>query len=243
MSDIVSSFLDVDILQRAKNLGSFSTAVPILSVDTSVEPAADKIPVATEAGVLEAAWLPAAAGDVDGPATAVDGNLAVFDGVTGKLIKDGGAPYVLPTATDAVLGGIKIGSGLTITDGVVATEKQLPVSVVVAESVLLADADVENTVIVNLGQAADVEMSLPKAGAGMSFQFVAVTSVANYFHIIPDATDVIIFDSTALTAGNYVGIPTVAIGNSITFISVQTAAESYGWFAFAITGAWAAQGA
>ena len=77
----------------------------------------------------------------------------------------------------------------------------------------------------------------------MSFQFVAVTSVANYFHIIPDATDVIIFDSTALTAGNYVGIPTVAIGNSITFISVQTAAESYGWFAFAITGAWAAQGA
>ncbi len=243
MSDIVSSFLDVDILQRAKNLGSFSTAVPILSVDTSVEPAADKIPVATEAGVLEAAWLPAAAGDVDGPATAVDGNLVVFDGETGKLIKDGGAPYVLPTATDAVLGGIKIGSGLTITDGVVATEKQLPVSVVVAESTLLADADVENTVIVNLGQAADVEMSLPKAGAGMSFLFVAVTSVANYFHIIPDATDVIIFYSTALTAGNYVGIPTVAIGNSITFISVQTAAESYGWFAFAISGAWAAQGA
>ena len=304
MSDIVSSFLDVDILQRAKNLGSFSTAVPILSVDTSVEPAADKIPVATEAGVLEAAWLPAAAGDVDGPATAVDGNLAVFDGVTGKLIKDGGAPYVLPTATDAVLGGIKIGSGLTITDGVVAaagdvdgpatavdgnlvvfdgetgklikdggapyvlptatdavlggikigsgltitdgvvaTEKQLPVSVVVAESDLLADADVENTVIVNLGQAANMDITLPKAGAGMKFQFVAVTAVANYLHFVPDATDVIIFDSTALTAGYYVGIPTVAIGNSITFISVQTAAESYGWFAFAITGAWAAQGA
>jgi hypothetical protein len=243
LSTFVSQFLDVDINQRAKRLGSFSTAVPILSVDTSVEPAANKIPVATEAGVLEAAWLPAAAGDVDGPATAVDGNLVVFDGETGKLIKDGGAPYVLPTATDAVLGGIKIGSGLTITDGVVATEKQLPVSVVVAESTLLADADVENTVIVNLGQAADMDITLPKAGAGMKFQFVAVTTVANYLRFVPDATDVIIFDSTALTAGNYVGIPTVAIGNSITFISVQTAAESYGWFAFAITGAWAAQGA
>lgn len=243
LSTFVSQFLDVDINQRAKRLGSFSTAVPILSVDTSVEPAANKIPVATEAGVLEAAWLPAANGDVGGPATAVDGNLVVFDGETGKLIKDGGAPYVLPTATDAVLGGIKIGSGLTITDGVVATEKQLPVSVVVAESTLLADADVENTVIVNLGQAADMDITLPKAGAGMKFQFVAVTTVANYLRFVPDATDVIIFDSTALTAGNYVGIPTVAIGNSITFTSVQTAAESYGWFAFAITGAWAAQGA
>lgn len=239
LSTFVSQFLDVDINQRAKRLGSFSTAVPILSVDTSVEPAANKIPVATEAGVLEAAWLPAANGDVDGPATAVDGNLVVFDGETGKLIKDGGAPYVLPTATDAVLGGIKIGSGLTITDGVVATEKQLPVSVVVAESTLLADADVENTVIVNLGQAADVEMSLPKAGAGMSFQFVAVTSVANYFHIIPDATDVIIFDSAALPVGDYVGIATVAVGNSIRFVSVQTAVDTYGWFAFSVTGAWA----
>ncbi len=31
-------------------------------------------------------------GDVVGPDSAIDGNLAVFDGVTGKLIKDGGAP-------------------------------------------------------------------------------------------------------------------------------------------------------
>lgn len=30
-------------------------------------------------------------GDVTGPSSAVDGNLAVFDGTTGKLIKDGGA--------------------------------------------------------------------------------------------------------------------------------------------------------
>jgi hypothetical protein len=31
-------------------------------------------------------------GDVVGPSSATDGNLAVFDGTTGKLIKDGGAP-------------------------------------------------------------------------------------------------------------------------------------------------------
>lgn len=34
----------------------------------------------------------AGTGDVVGPAGATDGNLALFDGVTGKLIKDGGAP-------------------------------------------------------------------------------------------------------------------------------------------------------
>ena len=31
------------------------------------------------------------AGDVSGPASAVDGNFALFDGITGKLIKDGGS--------------------------------------------------------------------------------------------------------------------------------------------------------
>lgn len=34
----------------------------------------------------------AGSGDVVGPASAVDGHLAVFSGATGKLIKDGGAP-------------------------------------------------------------------------------------------------------------------------------------------------------
>jgi hypothetical protein len=30
-------------------------------------------------------------GDVEGPAGAADGHIAVFDGITGKLLKDGGA--------------------------------------------------------------------------------------------------------------------------------------------------------
>lgn len=39
-----------------------------------------------------------AGGDVDGPASATDGHLAVFDGTTGKIIKDGGA---VPTGSGA----------------------------------------------------------------------------------------------------------------------------------------------
>lgn len=42
-------------------------------------------------------------GDVVGPATAIDNHLAVYDGITGKLIKDGGAIPTVPTdATIAV---------------------------------------------------------------------------------------------------------------------------------------------
>src|ERR1041384_6005574 len=46
-------------------------------------------------------------GDVVGPDSATDGNLAVFDGTSGKIIKDGGAP-----------GG---GGGLTVWDGSATT--------------------------------------------------------------------------------------------------------------------------
>ena len=61
------------------------------------------------------------AGDVVGPSSATDGHIALFDTATGKLLKDAGvAPYSLPTATDSVLGGVKVGSGLSITDGVLA---------------------------------------------------------------------------------------------------------------------------
>jgi hypothetical protein len=45
---------------------------------------------ATEDG-LEFITPPAGTGDVVGPASAVDGHLAVFDGATGKLLRDGGA--------------------------------------------------------------------------------------------------------------------------------------------------------
>ena len=40
-------------------------------------------------------------GDVVGPASATDGNLAVFDGTTGKLLKDGGG---VPSVTGMVVG-------------------------------------------------------------------------------------------------------------------------------------------
>lgn len=50
---------------------------------------------ANDDGVIDAEKLPAgSSGDVVGPSSATDGHIAVFDGLTGKLIKDGGE---LPT--------------------------------------------------------------------------------------------------------------------------------------------------
>jgi hypothetical protein len=50
-----------------------------------------------DADSLEDGGVPnAGAGDVVGPSGAVDSNMALFDTTTGKLIKDGGAPFINP---------------------------------------------------------------------------------------------------------------------------------------------------
>lgn len=70
-----------------------------LAVGTGANTAA-RLPIGTDGKYLKAAsgeaagvmWdTPAGGGDVVGPASAVDGHLAVFDTTTGKLLKDGGA--------------------------------------------------------------------------------------------------------------------------------------------------------
>lgn len=44
-------------------------------------------------------------GDVTGPASSTDGNFALFDGVTGKLLEDGGAPGEMAFIDDAPIDG------------------------------------------------------------------------------------------------------------------------------------------
>ena len=55
-------------------------------------------------------------GNVVGPASATDGHMAVFDGTTGKKIKDGGAPGGGGVFADAVVPtGVINGSNVTFT--------------------------------------------------------------------------------------------------------------------------------
>ncbi len=53
----------------------------------------------------------AGTGDVVGPASAVDGNLAVFDGTSGKVIKDGGTVPTISAPSGEVLTGTGSGVG------------------------------------------------------------------------------------------------------------------------------------
>lgn len=55
-------------------------------------------------GRLKVSAIGGAGGDVTGPAAAVDNNIAVFDGITGKIIKDGGA--TIASKQDALTFGI-----------------------------------------------------------------------------------------------------------------------------------------
>ena len=50
----------------------------------------------------------------------IDGKLTVLEGAEVEGLSGGGGSYTLPAATADKLGGIKVGSGLTITDGVLS---------------------------------------------------------------------------------------------------------------------------
>ena len=50
----------------------------------------------------------------------IGGKLTVLEGAEVEGLSGGGGSYTLPTATADKLGGIKVGSGLTITDGVLS---------------------------------------------------------------------------------------------------------------------------
>jgi hypothetical protein len=78
--DFIASAAQGDILYRGASswarLGAGTSGQFLKTLGTGANPAWD---------------TPSGSGDVVGPSSATDGHLAVFDGATGKLIKDGGA--------------------------------------------------------------------------------------------------------------------------------------------------------
>ena len=61
----------------------------------------------------------------NGDELVIGGKLTVLEGATVKGLENGGS-YTLPVASADTLGGVKIGSGLTITDGVLSADGVTP---------------------------------------------------------------------------------------------------------------------
>ena len=93
---------DGDLLTWDDGAGEWIAAAPAAAASAFTELTDVPGSYASQAGklvrvnsgetALEFISPPAGTGDVVGPAGATDGHLAVFDGATGKLLKDGGAP-------------------------------------------------------------------------------------------------------------------------------------------------------
>lgn len=129
-----------------------------LLADTAVQPGDDADAlgsgVAADGQVLTADGLGGAAwealpdvGDVDGPASAVSGNLASFDGVTGKLIQDSGSsPASFATAAQGALADTAVQPARAVNTGVglegggdLSADRTLALTAAAQASLALAD--------------------------------------------------------------------------------------------------------
>jgi hypothetical protein len=112
-------------------------------------------------------------GNVNGPASATDGHLAVFDGATGKIIKDGGAPagggdVTGPSSAadadivlfDGVTGKILKDSSKTIVTTLGATDTTIPTSKAVKDVTDLKIAKTANITALNETGIADGEIAV-----------------------------------------------------------------------------------
>ena len=99
----------------------------------------------------------------NGDELVIGGKLTVLDGATVEGLSGGGSSYTLPTASSDTLGGVKIGSGLTITDGVLSADSVTPAAYQAASEATTIAALKEdfNTLLAALKTAGLVESSAP----------------------------------------------------------------------------------
>ena len=97
------------------------------------------------------------------------------------------------------------------------------------------------TIISNYGQTNDVTLTLPAAFANGSFIVRIDTTVAKYFRLDPNGSEVQMLDGMDLGAGKYIGLTSAAKGAVIKYITLQTGVSSYQWAAYTVAGNWTAE--
>lgn len=112
--------------------------------------------------------------------------------------------------------------------------------VVKAATGSLSAADMRGCLVTNKGQTDDATIALPAIAEGMHCLVCLETTVAKYWRLDPDASEVIIFDGTALTGGYYVGIASAVDGAMLSVVA-RYAETTLIWDVQTLVGTWAAQ--
>lgn len=112
--------------------------------------------------------------------------------------------------------------------------------VVKAATGSLSAADLRGCLVSNKGQTDDATISLPAIAEGMHCLVCLETTVAKYWRLDPNGSEVIIFDGTALAGGYYVGIASAVDGAMLSVVA-RYAETTLVWDVKTIEATWAAQ--
>ena len=186
----------------AKFHGSGSGTVTSIAADTPIVVTPSPI---TSAGTISCATC------VVGPSGATDGHLAVYDGTTGYLIKDGGA---VPAATSAPSGELVYGTGSGVTSS--NQFKAVPSSYLRTDAAFLPTAGILGDLSVNQLATPAITSVTPQTGGGgktATYVIVACTgsdcsgnhTAKSANKTTTDAAD----DLTAMASGNVLVWPAV----------------------------------
>lgn len=96
-------------------------------------------------------------------------------------------------------------------------------------------------VVNNYGQTDDATIALASMVSAKSFVVITGTTVAKYWRLDPDGSELIYLDGSSCGAGKYVGVASVAAGYVLSCRSFQTGASAYSLYCSAVTGPWACE--
>ena len=90
------------------------------------------------------------------------------------------------------------------------------------------------------GQTDDATLKLAPIAEGMHGTLVIETTVAKYYRLDPQDTEIIRFDDTVLTAGYYVGMASAVAGGKLVFMA-EYSGTTLIWDVRTVSGSFAAQ--
>jgi hypothetical protein len=109
----------------------------------------------------------------------------------------------------------------------------------------ITTAQMKGLIINNYGQTDDAALSLASFTKGLFFTVILGTTVAKYWRLDPNGSELIYLVSsgtaTSCGAGKYVGIASAAAGATLSCVSFQTGASAYSLLCAPVSGTWACE--